>query len=502
MPNTNVATPSTNRGFKDRMLSAYKLWFTLSVLAAVLGTIIVIVRTVNESNLGPQMLAMAPSQTAMQIEAVTSRLWMQLFLFSLSFAKLGIASAIYVSIKNIRARRGVDFAGTKTPFYEKFYKISPIIGSEIQTINVFVISALWAIFGLIVVNAQFAGETATFAANADRFLGAMVIPFEFFGASFSLAGLILALAAYAAEPKGEETERRRLPSGLLGFSYLSLVLGTTGFLVLFPIRAWAIATVISGPATSGFAGAMKTDAVLNLLTEQWMFIGVGGLFLAWALWLWQIAKNDHASCCLGNTLWASRIVPGLAIAGFLIVVANLGIAFAGISSTLQVVDARLAGVPPGPIMLTANKFMITASMFKMIGVGMMMAAVGLGSVGLFSYARLGLHSSSAQTSPATTNWRNWSVIAPGLVLVALVTVPLTIALINLMPQWAPVIMMGAPADKFPGFQGAFLNFRFLMAVGPGAMMLGIALTFLGAFAYNISSVKSWIAGSPVAGPAS
>ena len=46
------------------------------------------------------------------------------------------------------------------------------------------ISALWAIFGVIVVNAQFAGETAAFAANADRFLGAMVIPFEFFGASF------------------------------------------------------------------------------------------------------------------------------------------------------------------------------------------------------------------------------------------------------------------------------------------------------------------------------
>ena len=231
------------------MLSAYKLWFTLSVLAAVIGTIIVIVRTINESSLGPQMLAGSPSQTAMQIEAITSRLWMQFFLFSLSFAKLGIASAIYVSIRNIRAKRGVAVESTNTPFYEKFYKISPIIGSEIQTINVFVVSALWAIFGSIVVGAQFAGATATFAANADRFLGAAVIPFEFFGASFSLAGLALALATYAAEPKGDETKRRVLPNSLLGFTYLSLILGLTGFLVLFPIRAWAIATVISGSAT-------------------------------------------------------------------------------------------------------------------------------------------------------------------------------------------------------------------------------------------------------------
>ena len=144
------------------------------------------------------MLAMAPSQSASLIEAVTSRLWMQLFLFSLSFAKLGIASSIYVSIKNIRAARGVEFKSTKTPVDEKVYKSSPILGSEIQTINVFVISALWAIFGVIVVNAQFAGETAAFAANADRFLGAVVVPFEFFGASFSLAGLVLALATYAA----------------------------------------------------------------------------------------------------------------------------------------------------------------------------------------------------------------------------------------------------------------------------------------------------------------
>ena len=282
-----------------------------------------------------------------------------------------------------------------------------------------------------------------------------------------------------------------MPNSLLGFTYLSLILGLTGFLVLFPIRAWAIATVISGSATAGFAGAMKTDAVLNLVTEQWMFIGVGGLFLVWALWLWQIAKNDHASCCLGKTLWASRVVPVLGIVGFLIVVANFGISLAGISSTTQVVDAQLAGTSPGPIMLTANKFMITSSMFKMIGVGLMMGAVGLGSAGLFGYARRGLHTADSQALRPITTWRNWYVIAPGLALVALVTIPVTIALITLMPQWAPVIMMGAPADKFPGFQGAFLNFRFLMAVGPGAMMLGIALTFLGAFAYKLSAVNAW-----------
>jgi hypothetical protein len=305
-----------------------------------------------------------------------------------------------------------------------------------------------------------------------------------------LAGLLFALATYAAEPKGDETERRVLPSGLLGFSYISLLLGLTGFLVLFPIRAWAIATVIAGPTTAGFAGAMKTDAILGLVTEQWMFVGVGGLFLAWALWLWQTAKFDHAACCLGRTFWASGVVPALAIAGFLVVVTNLGIALAGISSTTHVVDARLAGVSPGPIMLTANKYMITASMFKMIGVGMMMGAIGLGSAGLFGYARQGLHSANRKSVATLTSWSNWYAIGPGLALIAIVTIPVTIALINLMPQWAPVIMMGAPGDMFPGFQGAFLDFRILMAAGPGVMMLGVVLTFLGAFAYKIASVRS------------
>lgn len=485
------AALSTNRGFKDRMLTAYKLWFILSIVAALMGTIVIIVRAFNEANLGPMMLAMAPTQTALTIEAVTSRLWMQLFLFSLSFAKLGIASAIYVSIKNIRAKRGVAVNSADAPFYEKFYKIAPIIGSEIQTINVFVISTLWAIFGVLIVSAQFAGTTAAFSVTADRFLGAVVVPFEFFGASFSLAGLIFALATYAAEPKGNETKRRVLPVGLLGFSYLSFIIGLTGFLVLYPIRAWAISVITSGPATSGFAGAMRTDAVLNLVTEQWMFIGVGGLFLAWALWLYQIAKNDHAACCLGKTFWASRIVPVVAVIGFVIVVANFGVALAGISPTLDVANARLAGESPGMRLLTERSFFITASMFKMIGVGTMMAAIGLGSTGLFSYARHGLHSESPQAFRALADWKNWYLIAPGLVLIALVTIPVTITLINLLPQWAPVIMMGAPADKFPGFQSAFLNFRFMMAISPGAMMLGIALTFIGAFAYKLSAVKAW-----------
>ena len=90
------------------MLSAYKLWFVLSILTGLLGAAVVVVRGINESNLGPMMLTGDVSQTAMQIEAVTSRLWMQLFLFSMSFAKLGIVGAIYVSIKNIRAKRGVN----------------------------------------------------------------------------------------------------------------------------------------------------------------------------------------------------------------------------------------------------------------------------------------------------------------------------------------------------------------------------------------------------------
>ena len=55
------------------------------------------------------------------------------------------------------------------------------------------------------ISAQYAGDTAVFAVSAERFLGAAIVPFEFFGASFSLAGIIFALATYAAEPKGDET---------------------------------------------------------------------------------------------------------------------------------------------------------------------------------------------------------------------------------------------------------------------------------------------------------
>ena len=489
---SNVATLSgTNRGIKDRMLSAYKLWFVLSILAGLLGAAVVVVRGINESNLGPMMLTGDVSQTAMQIEAVTSRLWMQLFLFSMSFAKLGIVSAIYVSIKNIRAKRGVNAEGAHTPFYERFYKVAPIIGSEIQTLNVFVVSVLWVIFASVMISAQYAGDTAVFASAAERFLGAAVVPFEFFGASFSLAGIIFALAAYAAEPKGDETRKRVIPAGLLGFGWLTFILGLTGFLVLFPLRAYAIATIIAGPATANFAGAMKIDAVLNLVTEQWMFIGVGGLFLIWALWLWQIAKKDHANCCVGKTFWASRLVPALAVAGFLVVAANFVVSLVGIAPTIDVVEARMAGVSPGATLLTERSFFIVTAMAKMFGVGMMLGAIGFGSMGLLSYARLGLHGERPQEFRSRTTWQNWAVIVPGLAIVAAVTIPVTIWLVNLMPQWAPVIMMGAPGEMFPGFQQAFLNFRLMVSVAAGAMMLGLVMAFWGAFAYKLSAVKAW-----------
>ena len=83
------------------------------------------------------------------------------------------------------------------------------------------------------------------------------------------------------------------------------------------------------------------------------------------------------------------------------------------------------------------------------------------------------------------------MIVPGLALIAAVTIPVTIWLINSMPQWAPVIMMGAPGEMFPGFQQAFLNFRLIVSVAAGGMMLGLVLTFLGAFAYKLSAVKAW-----------
>jgi len=489
---STVATLSdTNRGIKDRMLSAYKLWFVLSILVGLLGAAVVVVRGINESNLGPMMLTGDVSQTAMQIEAVTSRLWMQLFLFSMSFAKLGIVSAIYVSIKNIRARRGINGAGASTPFYEKFYKVAPIIGSEIQTLNVFVISVLWVIFASVMISAQYAGDTAVFASAAERFLGAAVVPFEFFGASFSLVGIAFALAAYAAEPKGDETRKRVLPAGLLGFSWLAFILGLTGFLVLFPLRAYAIAVIIAGPSTANFAEAMKIDAVLNLVTEQWMFIGVGGLFLIWGLWLWQIAQKDHASCCVGKTFWASRLVPALAVAGFLVVVGNFVTSLVGIAPTIDVVEARLAGVSPGPTLLTERSFFIVTAMAKMFGVGIMLAAIGFGSMGFLSYARLGLHGDRPQAFRSRTTWQNWAVIVPGLAIVAAVTIPVTIWLVNVMPQWAPVIMMGAPGEMFPGFQQAFLDFRLMVSVAAGAMMLGLVMAFLGAFAYKLSAVKAW-----------
>lgn len=74
---------------------------------------------------------------------------------------------------------------------------------------------------------------------------------------------------------------------------------------------------------------------------------------------------------------------------------------------------------------------------------------------------------------------------------AFITIPVTIWLLELLPNWAPVIMMGMPGDGFPGFQKDFLDFRILMALGPGAIMVGIVLTFLGAFRYMLSTVSSW-----------
>lgn len=62
----------TKRGIKHRMLSVYKLWFVLSIITGLLGTVVIVILGLNESYLGPMMLTGDVSQNAMQIEAVTS----------------------------------------------------------------------------------------------------------------------------------------------------------------------------------------------------------------------------------------------------------------------------------------------------------------------------------------------------------------------------------------------------------------------------------------------
>lgn len=163
----------------------------------------------------------------------------------------------------------------------------------------------------------------------------------------------------------------------------------------------------------------------------------------------------------------------------------------GISSTVDVAGARAIGESPGPLMLKATKFLITVTMIKMFGIGAIMAAVGFGSIALFVYAKPDLHPEQRQAFNSPGAWANWLAIAPGLRFMASVTIAVTIWLLNLLPNWAPVIMMGMPGDGFPGFQQDFLDFRILMAVAPGAMMVGLVLTFLGAFGYKISAIKAW-----------
>ncbi len=52
-------------------------------------------------------------------------------------------------------------------------------------------------------------------------------------------------------------------------------------------------------------------------------------------------------------------------------------------------------------------------------------------------------------------------------------------------------MMGAPGEMFPGFQQRFLDFRLIVSVAAGGMMLGLVMAFWGALAYKLSAVKAW-----------
>lgn len=496
--------PLETKGFKDKFLSAYKTWFWLSIVSGVALVVLIVVRSMNELTLTPLLLqAMGDPairgtvafQNAFIIEEVLGRTWMQLGLLSLSFMKIAIAGAVHVSIKRIRVRRAREGDVRKPPnrFHSRFYPISEVIGSESQLFNFLAITLVGDFFLVRHLVAQFAGTTNLFANTIQQLTAAASVPLEFWGASFSLAGIVFALATYASEPKSASDSYRSPSAGLLALSYTTLIAGLTGLLFLLPFRASAILTQIRGvlPGGQTLEQAIIVDQVLLNTTEQWLFVGVGGLFFAWALWTWQAGKKDHKAHGTGSLPWTNRIIPGLAIVGYGIVVANFILALFYNQFIVQLVQQQVATGTTPAIILSVMQNGVTVAMFKMVGIGLILLATGFGSVSILSSARVSATAANVIRQSRITSvveglrsvssWRYWWIIIPGAILVFVTTIPGTIMMENLMTVFGPTAFMGAPPN--PDVPGAFQTFRLLRAMGPPLMMFGLILMFAGAARY-------------------
>ena len=204
-----------------------------------------------------------------------------------------------------------------------------------------------------------------------------------------------------------------------------------------------------------------------------------------------MGKKDYEASGTGSLPWTNRIVPGLTIVGYGIVVANYILALFYNQFIVQLVQEQVSTGTTSAIILSVMQNGVTVAMFKMVGIGIILQAVGFGSLSSLSSAKVSTSASNFVRQSGTASvvkdlrsgnsWKYWWLIIPGAILVFVATIPGAIMMENLMTVFGPIAFMGAPPN--PDVPGAFVTFRLLRAMGPSLMMFGTVLMFAGAAKY-------------------
>ncbi|MHA2361394.1 MAG: hypothetical protein ACXAB6_05650 [Candidatus Thorarchaeota archaeon] len=352
----------------DGLIKRYKLFLFLGIIIVLISFGVGTFRLVNQMTLSgfDGSVLSDPYRVALSNEALLRSYTEIIPLLGLGFLKLGIGFAIAsitLRLKETGENAGVSLEKVnkkppemQTPLFARIFPKMLLLGILVELFAV-VITIGWMMTSLSVIDLQFSGLEGTQAyldmEVLNHILEVFAEPIEGLGVALLIGGIAFGLATIVLNLSRQATV---LPKKLTEI-VTGAEAGKPDLEGLFPkkilmLTVLGILITASGLLPIAFIRAFLSDTITisHVQWENWMFVGIGTMLFAIAFWLLTIVKwlrNQRSN--LGQTirdsagidlppiespLGITKIVPMLAIIGFLWMILWFVFAWTGIAASV------------------------------------------------------------------------------------------------------------------------------------------------------------------------
>ncbi|MHA2261389.1 MAG: hypothetical protein ACXAEN_03265 [Candidatus Thorarchaeota archaeon] len=389
----------------DGMIKRYKLFLYLGLLIVVVSFFAGMIRTWNEITLFAFDAADLTDahRAAETTEALLMRYSEIVPLLGLGFLKLGIGFAIATIAGNLKATG--DSAGTslekvnkkppdiQPPTFARIFSKMLLLGIIVELVAVLV-TALWMITGLGVIDLKYASLDFTSLAAIDHVLEILAEPIEGLGVALLIGGIAFGLATIVLNLSRQATIMPKVLTSLATGAEAKPV----DIRTLFPRRLLMLTTVGILITASGLLPIAliriaigDTNILLRVMWETWMFVGIAMLLFSIAFWLltiikWLRAQRANLGDAIGESSGISMpaIEPPLGYTKGVSIFAVLGLlwmlAYLVLSGIVGSLEASGVAVWPDiwwkPLVRPGKAFSL-ALIFTGIGLALMTIVVNL-----------------------------------------------------------------------------------------------------------------------------